>query len=153
MSCYHYDGYNPALDWQGGAAGRLQMDMLSVLLHEVGHVLGIEHSAHSGDYMAGTLQAGIRRLPSAEELSLMAQLVSDIAHGAGDPTPSNPNTPIDPLGGGSSAFVALLLGRRRREASTPGGARLMGRTIFNKNVTIRQCFCHWRNLVYEHRLK
>ena len=57
------------------AAGK--MDLLSVLLHEYGHALGIEHSTDSGDYMAATLQPGVRRLPSSEELALMARLVAE----------------------------------------------------------------------------
>lgn len=36
--------------------------MLSVLLHEYGHTVGLEHSADSGNYMAITLQPGQRRL-------------------------------------------------------------------------------------------
>lgn len=55
------------------AAGK--MDMLSVLLHEYGHALGIEHSANGHDYMATTLTSGVRRMPSAEELALMQQLI------------------------------------------------------------------------------
>ena len=46
------------------AAGK--MDMLSVLLHEYGHALGLEHSIDSGDFMTETLEAGERRLPSNE---------------------------------------------------------------------------------------
>jgi hypothetical protein len=42
------------------------MDLLSVLLHEYGHVLGIEHSADQHDAMAATLQPGVRRLPNLE---------------------------------------------------------------------------------------
>lgn len=57
----------------GAAAGK--MDMLSVLLHEYGHTLGIEHSANPHDLMASTLTPGVRRLPSAGELALMAQLI------------------------------------------------------------------------------
>jgi hypothetical protein len=59
-----------------GSAAYGKMDMLSVLLHEYGHALGIDHSADSHDYMGTTLTAGARRLPSAEELALMQQLTS-----------------------------------------------------------------------------
>ena len=55
------------------AAGK--MDMLSVLLHEYGHVLGIGHSANGHDLMATTLTPGMRRMPTTDELALMAELV------------------------------------------------------------------------------
>jgi hypothetical protein len=61
------------------AAGK--MDMLSVLLHEYGHVLGIEHSADHESYMATTLTPGTRRLPSSEELAHMAELVGELKRG------------------------------------------------------------------------
>lgn len=59
-----------------GSDAEGKIDMLTVLLHEYGHALGLEHTADSHDLMATTLQPGVRRLPSAEELDLMAQLVA-----------------------------------------------------------------------------
>src|SRR3989338_5770091 len=59
-----------------GTAAYGKMDMLSVLLHEYGHALGIEHSADNHDYMATTLTPGVRRMPSAEELALMQELIA-----------------------------------------------------------------------------
>ncbi|MCX7149090.1 MAG: matrixin family metalloprotease, partial [Rhodocyclales bacterium] len=95
------------------AAGK--MDMLSVLLHEYGHALGFEHSANSQDFMATTLQPGVRRLPSTEELALMAQLVGEIKGDMVDASSNTPDTPQSPLpslplGG---AFGLALLGRLR----------------------------------------
>jgi hypothetical protein len=54
-------------EWKAkpGSEAEGKMDLLSVLLHEYGHVLGIEHSADSHDIMASTLQPGMR-LPNVE---------------------------------------------------------------------------------------
>jgi len=42
-----------------GSAAAGKMDMLTVLLHEYGHALGIDHSAANHDYMATTLTPGV----------------------------------------------------------------------------------------------
>ena len=90
------------------AAGK--MDMLSVLLHEYGHALGIEHSADSGDYMGTTLTVGVRRLPSATELALMQQLIAQ-AKGEVTGTDSYASTlsPPLPLQGGGGLPLDLPL--------------------------------------------
>ncbi len=87
-----------------------KMDLLSVLLHEYGHVLGIEHSPDGNDFMAATLQPGVRRLPSSEELALMAQLAGQARlalDGSDSPDAPNPALPLGTLG-------FALLGRLRR---------------------------------------
>jgi len=105
---------------KAGSAAYGKMDMLSVLLHEYGHALGIEHSADSHDFMATTLQPGERRLPSADELALMSQLVAQLkqvdASSLTSSTPTAPQLPFDPslpLGGG---FGLLAMGRLRRSS-------------------------------------
>ena len=45
----------------GAAAGR--MDLLTVLAHELGHLLGFEHDPAPGHLMSETLAPGIRLLP------------------------------------------------------------------------------------------
>ena len=45
------------------AAGRV--DLLTVVSHEIGHLLGYDHSDVAGDLMAATLPLGTRRLPSS----------------------------------------------------------------------------------------
>jgi hypothetical protein len=101
-----------------GSAAYGKMDMLSVLLHEYGHALGIDHSAANHDYMATTLTPGVRRMPSAEDLALMAQLIGEIkptlsptlsqSEREQDDTPINPSLPI------GTTLGAILLGRLHR---------------------------------------
>ena len=43
------------------------VDLLTALLHEQGHVLGLEHVSNQSDVMYATIKEGERRLPSANE--------------------------------------------------------------------------------------
>jgi hypothetical protein len=98
------------------AAGK--MDMLSVLLHEYGHALGIEHSADGHDYMGTTLTPGVRRLPSATELALMQQLIVEAKNGLaaapsltlpqGERGPGDAPAPLHTLPIGTSLSLAFL---------------------------------------------
>ncbi len=102
------------------AAGK--MDMLSVLLHEYGHALGMEHSANPNDFMAPDLQPGERRLPTSDELALMSQLVAQLQPGnatasatdATSPVPDSPTSPSSPTLPIGTALSALFIGRLRR---------------------------------------
>ncbi|OIR01051.1 matrixin [mine drainage metagenome] len=102
-----------------GSAAAGKMDMLSVLLHEYGHALGLDHSANPNDFMAPDLQPGERRLPSTAELAMMSQLAAQLQQGSAAtsvansslPAPTSPLAPALPIG---TALSALLIGRLRR---------------------------------------
>jgi VCBS repeat-containing protein len=124
------------------AAGK--MDMLSVLLHEYGHALGIDHSADSHDYMATTLTAGVRRLPSAEEMALMQQLVGQAKATLVEstPTPSLPlqgggGFPTLPLGANFIGFLGLLRSSRYGGVSiAPDASTLVTKYAVAANATL-----------------
>jgi hypothetical protein len=64
-------------DPSGAAAG--QMDLLTVVMHEIGHALGLDDSyaaADRDDLMFGTLVTGERRLPGAEDAAATQQAAS-----------------------------------------------------------------------------
>jgi hypothetical protein len=90
------------------------MDLLTVLMHEMGHVLGLDHDADG--VMQDTLPAGTRRLPTAQEAG--AAVASP--PGAGPAHPSPGGLLDRPFAGEGQpgltvweADLALLLGGRR----------------------------------------
>lgn len=130
------DDYLPTSDptvWQAkpGSAAEGKMDMLSVLLHEYGHALGLEHSGNGSDFMAESLQPGQRKLPSAAKLSLMAQLVAQLK-GEGSDTPDAPALPAFPAG----MALAGLLGTRRR-SEEPGDATQSLQKLLSVNPALQ----------------
>ncbi|MFO1262238.1 MAG: Ig-like domain-containing protein [Rhodoferax sp.] len=138
---------NPNL-WQAkaGSAAEGKMDMLSVLLHEYGHALGLEHSADSADFMSATLQPGQRRLPSADELTLMSQLVAQlkasttVADGSAPQAPDAPSAPLNPSAPlGALLIGRLALGRRPEDEGTNalGTSQALSQALFSANPTLQ----------------
>lgn len=125
---------------KAGSAAAGKMDMLSVLLHEYGHALGIDHSADSHDYMATTLTAGVRRMPSAAELALMQQLVGQAKAEmtATNGTPGNaPTFPTLPLGSSFIGFLGLLRSSRYGGLSiAPDASTLVSKYAVAANATL-----------------
>jgi hypothetical protein len=48
-----------------------QMDLLTAVMHELGHVLGLSHSDNQG-LMAESLDAGVRRLPGDSDITALS---------------------------------------------------------------------------------
>jgi hypothetical protein len=82
------------------AQGR--MDLLTVVIHELGHLLGHDHSDEEGDVMAAVLQPGIRLVPAA---SIPAHEEDAVAGPVVPPTP----LPTRAMGVASGFLSALDL--------------------------------------------
>lgn len=61
------------------AAADGKTDQPYVLLHEYGHVFGLENSADGSDFMAATLRPCERRLPTTDESGWTAQCVAELS--------------------------------------------------------------------------
>ena len=111
-----------ASPWQlqaaSGSAAEGKIDLMTVLMHELGHVMGLGHVSSAVDgtrLMAGSIDHGIRRLPSSLDLgsvesshdnnselstqnSALPVWAPYLAHytTASDATPTTPLTPINP---------------------------------------------------------
>ena len=94
---------------KAGSAAEGRMDMLSVLLHEYGHVVGLDHSADAHSSMAATLQPGVRRTLSADDQLALMKLTGYF------PAPDSPSDPFSPFLGSP-----LLLGLGRLRGSFGG---------------------------------
>jgi predicted chitinase len=76
-----------------GSEAEGRIDLLTVLLHEYGHTLGLAHSADAHDYMAATLPPGVRRTLSVDEQLALLQLAG---HFPAPESPTLPYAPSDP---------------------------------------------------------
>ncbi len=76
------------------AAGKL--DLLTVLIHEMGHVLGLGDVSDNADTMAQFLAPGTRRLPSADDIAQMLATVSQTLDYTGSVTSGIPQSIVNP---------------------------------------------------------
>jgi VCBS repeat-containing protein len=62
---------------KSGSEAEGKMDLLTVILHEAAHSLGLDHTNDAHALMAPTLQPGVRRLPSPELLAELQWLSNE----------------------------------------------------------------------------
>ena len=55
-----------------GSPAADEVDLVTVLEHELGHVLGLPDNAEDGDLMDITIGLGVRRMPSSADLAAIA---------------------------------------------------------------------------------
>jgi hypothetical protein len=94
--------------WSTGATpAPTRMDLLSVLTHELGHVLGLGDSANGRDVMGETLSPGVRRLPTASDLGVSsdAPLVRALESVDGPALGGVPVQPSTPRTGADAAMI------------------------------------------------
>ena len=59
-----------------GSPAADDVDLLTVLEHELGHVIGLADNAQAGDLMDITLGLGVRRAPTSADLAAIARVQS-----------------------------------------------------------------------------
>ena len=97
-----------AKGWQAysGTAAGGGADLVTVLAHEMGHVLGLGHSPQTNDVMYASVGAGYRRQPTAADVALVPVIVNTA--GTGTPQAESPaRVPPPPAPHGSGCNCAL----------------------------------------------
>ena len=78
---------------KSGSEAEGKMDMLSVLLHEYGHSLGLDHSADGHSLMSATLAPGVRHTLSADDLATFRRVLGYSLGAETSDAPDLPDTP------------------------------------------------------------
>lgn len=104
------------------------MDLMSVLLHEYGHVAGMEHG--DSGLMAATLQPGVRVLPTTEELTALRAAFGETQLAANN-QPEGPTLPDDDAPGlpNSQTRGATVIRSARQRPSGLTGLAALGTSL------------------------
>jgi hypothetical protein len=81
-------------------AGRV--DLLTVVAHEMGHALGLDHDDDDRDVMAEALPTGVRRVPAVDDVASMPAVAGLNLQAAGMPAAAGPRSLANEL-----AFVVI----------------------------------------------
>jgi hypothetical protein len=101
-----------------------KMDLLSVVSHELGHVLGLEDCPDLKDVMGETLTPGVRRLPTAGDLSAdLVQVTIVVPTGGAGTGAGSPRSASSAKGGDQevAAIVANMFLLPSQTTSAPAG--------------------------------